>query len=179
MTTPPQITGVTERWRPVVGWEGLYEVSDQGAVRSLERRVVFSDGRARIQPGRLLGQHRTQSGHLTVRLSLNKSSELRKVHRLVLLAFVGPPPPGTECCHNDGDATNNRVENLRWDTRSANTLDKVAHGNHPNASKTHCVNGHEFTPDNTYLRRRGRGRACKSCALIQKRARRARLLKAN
>lgn len=45
--------------------------------------------------------------------------------RIVLLAFVGPPPPGTECCHGDGDPTNNRIGNLRWDTSSANRLDLV------------------------------------------------------
>ena len=51
--------------------------------------------------------------------------------RVVLLALVGPPPPGTECCHGDGDPTNNRIGNLRWDTSSANRLDSVRHGTHP------------------------------------------------
>jgi hypothetical protein len=50
------------------------------------------------------------------------------VHRLVLVAFVGPRPPGLVCCHNDGNPLNNRVENLRWDTYEANEADKLRHG---------------------------------------------------
>lgn len=54
-----------------------------------------------------------------------------RVHRLVLEAFVGPCPPGMECCHNNGNPADNRLENLRWDTRSANCLDAVQHGTSP------------------------------------------------
>jgi hypothetical protein len=50
------------------------------------------------------------------------------VHRLVLQAFVGPNPEGTVCCHNDGDPSNNRLNNLRWDTYRANEQDKLRHG---------------------------------------------------
>jgi hypothetical protein len=52
------------------------------------------------------------------------------VHRLVLEAFVGPCPPGMECCHNNGDPSDNRLENLRWDTHSGNTMDSLSHGTH-------------------------------------------------
>jgi hypothetical protein len=64
------------------------------------------------------------------------------IHRLVLEAFVGPCPNGFEACHNDGDRQNNRLENLRWDTRSGNHSDKEQHGTmlrgarHPNAKIT-------------------------------------------
>jgi hypothetical protein len=50
------------------------------------------------------------------------------LHRLILLAFVGPCPPGKECCHYDGDPANNRLENLRWDTRKSNAADRTRHG---------------------------------------------------
>lgn len=50
------------------------------------------------------------------------------IHTLVLTAFFGPCPPGLECCHGDGERTNNHLGNLRWDTRSANHLDAIAHG---------------------------------------------------
>jgi len=53
---------------------------------------------------------------------------MKRVHRLVLEAFIGPAPKGTICCHNDGDPTNNRLENLRWDTHSSNTRDAIRHG---------------------------------------------------
>lgn len=52
------------------------------------------------------------------------------VHQLVLLAFVGPCPEGYEACHNNGDPTDNRASNLRWDTPSHNNIDKVLHGTH-------------------------------------------------
>ena len=52
----------------------------------------------------------------------------RRICRLVLEAFVGPCPEGMEACHNNGDPADNRLENLRWDTRSANALDAVRHG---------------------------------------------------
>ena len=50
------------------------------------------------------------------------------LHRLVLTAFVGPCPEGMEACHNDGTRNNNHVDNLRWDTRTNNNLDKRKHG---------------------------------------------------
>lgn len=53
-----------------------------------------------------------------------------RVHRLILLTFVGPCPPGMECCHNDGSRSNNALSNLRWDTRSSNAQDRVRHGRH-------------------------------------------------
>ncbi len=74
----------------------------------------------------------TKSGHLGVLLYNGVKLKKFWVHRLVLIAFVGDCPPGKECCHNDGDATNNRVENLRWDTRSANMKDRFTHHNQKN-----------------------------------------------
>ena len=55
-----------------------------------------------------------------------------KVHTLVLIAFVGPRPDGLMCCHNDGDPTNNHLDNLRWDTGSANMQDMIRHGRYKN-----------------------------------------------
>lgn len=87
----------------------------------------------------------------------------RKVHQLVLEAFVGPRPEGFVGCHWDDDPSNNRLENLRWDTESANRFDSVRNGTHPEASKTHCIRRHEFTPENTY-RQNGGGRGCRTCS---------------
>ncbi len=101
----------------------------------------------------------TDSGHRRYDLG----STTMFAHRAVLLAFVGPCPEGMEACHNNGDPLDNRVENLRWDTRSNNTLDKVAHGTHPMASKTHCKRGHEFTPENTKDGGAHYGRQCRTC----------------
>lgn len=57
-----------------------------------------------------------------------KNRRRNQVHRLVLLAFVGPCPEGMECCHNDGNSTNNKLSNLRWGTRKENAADRVRHG---------------------------------------------------
>jgi hypothetical protein len=67
---------------------------------------------------------------------------------LVLTAFVGSRPSGLEGCHRNGDPTDNRLENLRWDTRTANIFDAVAHGTHPFASRTQCPRGHLLVEPN-------------------------------
>lgn len=108
-----------EGWRPVsdVRFSCLYEVSNFGRVR----RSV--DG-VNTHAGKLLAPLRNASGHLRVCLNARNPSVRVMIHRLVLEAFVGPCPSGMEACHNDNDPSNNRVENLRWDTRSNNQLDR-------------------------------------------------------
>jgi hypothetical protein len=103
-----------EVWKPVVGYEGSCVVSNMGRVRSCA--------------GVVRKPYYRNPGYAIVNLSRPKSIKTWYVHRLVLEAFVGPCPDGMECCHNDGDPTNNRLENLRWDTRCANQADRVRHG---------------------------------------------------
>lgn len=114
---------MSETWKPVVGYEGLYSVSNQGRVR----RDAGGSG-ARI--GRILRPSNVGSdGHLGVNLHRNRKATGFKVHRLVLVAFVGPCPEGMECCHgDDGNPRNNALANLRWDTHAANLMDRVRHG---------------------------------------------------
>lgn len=69
-----------------------------------------------------------KSGYATVHLQRDGKRFLGYSHRLVLEAFVGPCPPGMECCHEDGDHQNNCLSNLRWDTRKNNHADKIRHG---------------------------------------------------
>lgn len=119
--TPDEI----EEWRPVVGYEGLYEVSSIGRVRSLPRRRQTGAG-IRTLRERLL----TPKPGLYPTVSLSRLGDPRTltIHSLVLIAFVGPAPPGMEACHNDGNKWNSKLSNLRWDTRSGNTNDRVSHG---------------------------------------------------
>lgn len=114
-----------ETWRPVVGYEGLYEVSDLGRVRS-----VTSDGRQRRRRlGRVLKQGNAPHGYKTVGLSKGSAGvETLTVHCLVLTAFTGPKPTGKETRHLDGDPGNNTLGNLAWGTRSENSQDTVRHG---------------------------------------------------
>ena len=104
-----------ETWKLVPGYDGKYEVSDQGQIRSYQRRP---EGRI-LRPGRMPG------GHLSVALG-RKNSQC--VHKLVLLAFVGAAPDMHECLHINGDPADNRLSNLRWGTRSENMKDAYAHG---------------------------------------------------
>ena len=159
-----------ERWLPVPGFEGYYEVSDHGRVRSVTRRIHLYGGRTPISPGRVLKPD-TSHWH-RVKLSKDGQVTRKSVHRLVLEAFVGPCPEGMECCHWDDDHTNNHLSNLRWDTRSANRLDAVRNGIHVNAAKTHCKRGHEYSEANTYRDRQG-SRQCRRCHADRERRRKA------
>lgn len=113
-----------ERWLPVVGFEGRYEVSDHGRVRSVDRIAQTATG-ARRYRGVMLRPGTVESGHQLVVLGKGNS---RLIHALVLAAFVGPRPAGHDSLHHDGNPANNRLENLRWGTRSENVRDAQRHG---------------------------------------------------
>lgn len=160
-------THTPEEWRPVVGYEGYYEVSNLGRVRSLDRRVSNGSGNTRIARGVML-KPSLRDGFKYYVVNLGHGRGRRRtvqVHILVLEAFVGPRPDGLIACHNDGIHLNNRSSNLRWDTYSENLRDQVRHGIHFGASKTHCKNGHEFTPENTKVYN-GTWRRCIACEKI-------------
>jgi hypothetical protein len=117
----PVVAGV--RFKEIVGFPG-YCVGDDGSVWSQHVR-----GRsAFVTTWRQLRQKFGRSGCRQVTLRCHKGRASCVVHRLVLNAFVGPRPEGMECCHYDGDSTNNNLSNLRWDTHSANMQDQIRHG---------------------------------------------------
>lgn len=121
-----------ERWLPVVGYEGLYEVSDCGRVRVLDRMVSRHHTGPYLKRGHLLTPQPIrgprQCGHLKVVLYKGAVLKTHQIHRAVLEAFVGPCPSGMECRHLDGDARNNLLENLRWGTPRENREDQHRHG---------------------------------------------------
>ena len=157
-----------EQWRPVVDYEGLYEVSDLGRVRSLDRITLDRLGKRYARKGRLLKPVKNTNGRLQVYLYRDGDQRPQQVHRLVLSAFVGPCPEGAEACHWDDDPTNNRLDNLRWASRSDNLYDRVRNGRDHNARKTHCANGHPYSPENTYVLPDG-SRSCRICAMAKER----------
>jgi hypothetical protein len=116
-----------EEWRPVVGYEGIYEVSDRGRVRSMPRRVHHPYRGIISLRGRFLRLSNCK-GYFRFDAYRNGAVEQLSVHAEVLKAFVGPKPAGCVCCHRDGNKTNNVPANLRWDTQKANNADKIAHG---------------------------------------------------
>ena len=117
-----------EIWRPVVGYEGRYEVSNLGNLRSLKFRGVCGEN--------LMKSSKNYNGYHVV--SLGKERKQFRLHVLVLEAFVGPRPEGMQGCHRDNDKSNNSLSNLRWDTPKGNISDRrdySGEGN-PNAKLT-------------------------------------------
>lgn len=150
-----------EEWRPVLGYEGMYEVSDLGRVRSVERRVPYKGG-WRDLPGKVLRQTLTSgTGYPKVALSRDSSPKTHHVHRLVAIAFVEGMGPGMEVCHRDGNRGDPAALNLKWGTRADNMQDAIEHGTNGMLNRTHCPKRHEYTPENTRVYQ-GR-RFCKAC----------------
>ncbi len=145
------MTPVSEEWRPVVGYEGLYEISNQGRVRNMRRLLRPTPDASR-------------GGRRSVMLTADGRKKRHNVATLILEAFVSPRPDGLLACHNNGDATDDRLDNLRWDTPQANALDAVDQNTNWQTRKTHCPRGHELTPDNlrTFITRPNR-RECLTC----------------
>lgn len=143
-----------EIWLPIPGYAGLYDASSFGRVRSLSRPG---------SKGQILARY-TPDGEKHPRVTLSKGGKQRpvKVHQLIALTFIGERPPGLMARHLDGNAQNNYASNLAYGTRSENTFDIVRHGYHQAASKTHCIAGHPFDEENTYVDPGG-GRHCKAC----------------
>lgn len=152
-----------EEWRPIPGYEGYYEVSDHGRVRSIDRTVPHTYSGHLTLKGKELKQVKGKRGYFFVNLTKERKSKTFTVHRLVALAFIGAPPfPNADCCHWDDDKDNNHVSNLRWGTRSDNVQDSIRNGTNERLNRTHCVNGHEFNEENT--RYSGGQRVCIACS---------------
>lgn len=150
----------SERWLPIVGMEGLYEVSSIGRVRGLDR--IARNGR-RVKGVPIQG-FIGPNGYRSMILAANGRKRTTTTHRLVLLAFCGPCPVGGDACHGNGIKTDNRIENLRWGTRSENILDNVHRGTHPSTRKTHCPKGHALVEGNLRAAVSARGyRGCLTC----------------
>jgi hypothetical protein len=142
----------TEVWRDAVGYEGRYEVSDRGRVRSLLGKAPLI-----LRPGT------DSSGHKFVSLRKDGKSHSIAVHKLVLTAFVGPRPEGLVTRHLDGVHENNALTNLCYGTQSENQYDRVRLGTHASSNRTHCPQGHAYSEENTYVNRVG-ARNCRTCS---------------
>ena len=127
-----------EKWKSVVGYEGLYEVSDLGRVKSLKRMAKNGYGWRPVRE-RMLRLVDDGGGYRTVHLGDGHEKKVILVHRIVLSAFLGVAPPGLESRHLDGNPSNNQLENLTWGTKSENELDKARHGTSNRGERNYCT----------------------------------------
>ncbi|MDL2273427.1 HNH endonuclease [Oscillospiraceae bacterium OttesenSCG-928-G22] len=115
-----------ELWKDIPGFEGRYQASNQGRIKSLQRKVRCHNG-YRTVTERILRPACTKSDpHLSVVLGKGQPGAL--VHYLVAITFLGPRPDGMDICHIDGNPINNSVENLRYDSRTENIKDVLRVG---------------------------------------------------
>jgi hypothetical protein len=122
---------LTEQWRDIPGYKGLYQVSDMGRVRSLSRWKRSRGGGRYWMVGRVLQLSKSQD-YPQVQLCRGGKIQRAAIARLVLLAFVGPCPPEHQVCHYpDQNTKNNKLANLRWGTAKENADDRIQHGTHP------------------------------------------------
>lgn len=153
-----------EEWRPVPGYEDRYEVSSHGRVRSIGFHANNRWGGQNWWPAKpLVNLIIKPRGYRAVHLSNGDGTRTRhKVHRLVLRAFVGEPPPDrSDGLHADDDPANNHLDNLRWGSQSENTYDSIGNGLHFGVRKTRCPRGHRLVEPN--LVRTKKVRACLAC----------------
>lgn len=161
-------------WKPVLDAESFYEVSECGQVRRVD--------------GTLLPFSINKKGYILYSIKRRGSRFKVLAHRLVLEAFVGPPPEGALGLHYDDVPSNNHISNLRWGTATDNAVDYARNKGVPwrvprpvrqkstRELRTHCKKGHEFTEQNTLNAVSGGNfkRICRTCKSDLKRAYRAR-----
>lgn len=176
MTWPDSSMSINENWKPVPGYDGYYEASYQGKIRSVTRQVNTVYGATRTHRGKVLRAHTAKGDpHLRIALSRENDRKTIFVHFLVCSAFHGPRPQEMEVCHINGDAKDNRADNLRWGTRGENMVDKQRHGTDHQRNKTHCPQGHEYTPENIIWDGKHKThRRCKECNRVKCRKNHAR-----
>lgn len=161
-----------ERWKPIDGYEGYYEVSDQGRVRSLDRVQKNKRGQVCNYSGKLLGEegfgYADRFGYRSVILCVNAKQVRYKIHRLVVNAFIQKLEDEDVVMHLNDVTSDNRAINLEVGSQSENIRDCITKGRFNsgvrNREKTHCPRGHLFKVENLCVAdyRNGK-RACLSC----------------
>jgi hypothetical protein len=130
-----------EVFKPIPGFPA-YDIGNRGTVRSFLKQK--REGWVVVNlPQKILNTRINRGGYPSVTLCNNGKRAHIEVHRLILLAFLGPPPPGHESCHKDGTPAHCFLDNLEWGTKSKNALDRLNHGrwkwfgmDHPSAKLT-------------------------------------------
>ena len=110
-----------EIWKDIVGYEGLYQVSNLGNVMSLEKYIDNKKGAIQYRPPKVLKQYKNKFGYMRVYLTQNSIKKMYAVHRLVATAFISNPDNKPCVNHIDNNRANNVVDNLEWCTYKENS----------------------------------------------------------
>lgn len=125
--TPSKVIYSSE-WKPVVGFEQFYEVNGFGDVRSIDREVLYKDGRRRVHRGQIVQPYKNKNGYYIIRFKFNGKNYRKSLHRCVAEAWI-PNPLNLECVdHINANKLDNRVCNLQWITREGNITKKIEDG---------------------------------------------------
>ena len=149
---------IEEIWKDVVGFEGLYKVSSTGLVKRLQRAIYQTNNGTiykHLFKEKIRKQVIDRHGYLTVQLHKNKSVKHCTVHRLVALAFIPNPENKSTVNHKNGIKTDNRVENLEWNTHSENVQHSYKTGLKIQAKGLNSKSSipiSQFTLDGTWIR---------------------------
>jgi NUMOD4 motif/HNH endonuclease len=121
----------------IPGYEGYYQVSNYGNVRSLDRVITQQNGKKQLVKGRALKPHLTNKGYFKVHLSLKGKRKSRSIHRLVALAFLPNPLNKPQVNHINGCKTDNNLCNLEWNTQSEQQIHAYQNGLQSRGEKHH------------------------------------------
>ena len=117
-----------EIWKDILGYENKYQVSDLGRVKGLDRVVKTKNGRTQYKKGTILKNKMGTNGYYYVCLYKNNKQKTFMIHSLVALNFIGDRPYKNDICHINGNRLDNRVSNLKYDTRAENFNDMYRQG---------------------------------------------------
>ena len=117
---------INEIWKDIPGYEGLYQVSNSGKVKSISHQAKNnSNGGVRMTVGCILSLYKMPNGYLQVHLSKNEKRKKLYVHRLVATVFLHNESNFSDVNHIDGDKNNNSVENLEWCSHRSNQIHMI------------------------------------------------------
>jgi hypothetical protein len=129
-----------EKWADITGYEGLYQVSNWGKVKSISRTIRRSNGRLHTVKEKYLKLFPDNCGYMVAYLNKSGKKHNFRVHRLVAKAFIPNLKNKPQVNHKDGNKTNNNVENLEWCTNGENQIHAFQNGLNHHKSLFGCDN---------------------------------------